>query len=96
MAAEGLFAGRAGISQQAVFEQFFAQGVAVDAQPLRRFALVLVGAFHYQFQQGRFNHAQQHIVHIAGGLALQVFNIVLQIGADIGLQFGVRHGDRAL
>jgi hypothetical protein len=52
--------------RQLVLQQFFAQGIAVQAQPQGGLGLVVVGLGHHHFQQGFLDRAHQHVVHAVG------------------------------
>ena len=45
-----------------MFDKFFAQGVAVDAQPLCCNGLVLFGMAHDGFEQGFFCRVHKNVV----------------------------------
>ena len=83
--------GRA-VSKQLVLQQLFAQRVAVQPQPLGGAALVVVGAAHDHFQQGRFHAFDQHVIHVVRLHAMQVLEIGFQALAHAGIKMGLAHG----
>ena len=67
--------------QELVFDEFLAQRVAVQAQPLGGLGLVVVGLGHHHFEQRLFDHLDQHLVHAIGFGAAQVPEVAFQAGA---------------
>src|SRR3989338_2507261 len=65
----------AGSLDQFVFDEFFAQGVAVQAQPFGRALLVVVSVLHHPLQQRLFDHTHHHVVHAVRFGAAQVLEI---------------------
>ena len=51
-----------GQSKQVVLGEFFAQGVAVQAQPLGGARLVVLGVLHHHFQQRLFHGTHHHVM----------------------------------
>ena len=72
----------AGSVKQLVLEEFAAQRVAVDAQPLGGTALVLIGVLHDDIEQRTLDHLEDHVVHRCRLDAVQVGEVVLQAVAD--------------
>ena len=64
--------------QQIVLFEFFAQGVAVDAEHARRAAVIVVGVFHHRNQQRFFDFIDDHFINAARRLAVQIRKILLQ------------------
>ena len=73
-------------SAQVVIVEFAAQGVAVDAQPLRGLALVAAGLAHDDLEQRTLHELHQHFVHGVRLLAVQIteegFEVVAHAGVD--------------
>src|SRR5258705_12837402 len=63
---------------QFVFDELAAQGVSVDAEPLRRPALVALGMLHHDVEKRLLDDVENHVVHRGGLHAAQVLEIALQ------------------
>ncbi|EKY04635.1 hypothetical protein HMPREF9120_02163 [Neisseria sp. oral taxon 020 str. F0370] len=81
-------------SDQTVFEQFFTQGVAVDAEHIGGFGLVAAALRHHDLEHGLFHLAQHHAVNVGGGFAVEGTEILMQVLLDAVGDVGgsVRHG----
>ena len=79
--------------QQAVLLQLLAQGVAVDAQHLRRVRLVAVGARHDHFQYRLFHGEYHHVVDVRCLLLAQVVEVFLKTLLDYFLDTFFAHID---
>lgn len=78
--------------QQIVLLQFFAQGIAVNAQHVRRMRLVAVGTFHHCFQYRLFDSEYHHLIHIRWQLLAQIPEIFFQALFNDLLDIVFAHG----
>ena len=65
--------------------QFFAQGIAINAQDFRRLRLVATSTHHDSLQDGFFNDSNHHVIHIGSMLLTQIMKILFQTLLDNGL-----------
>ena len=78
-----------------VIDQLAPQCVAVDAQPLRGLALVVLTALHHHLEQGLFNGGHHQFVQAVGLCAAQVAKVLVQAQPDAIFYVLLAHG-RAL
>jgi hypothetical protein len=72
----------AGALQQPVFLQFLAQGVAVNAQHLRRVGLVALRAQHHHLEDRLLDSEDDHVVNVRRLLFAQVVEIFFETFLD--------------
>src|SRR4051794_2770013 len=68
------------------------QGVAVDAEPLRRLRLVALGLAHDHFEQRTLDDLDDHLVHAVRLDAAQVLEVALQRVAHALFDVLLAHG----
>jgi hypothetical protein len=68
--------------QQSVLLQLFAQGIAIDAQHLRRVRLVAFRAQHHDFKDRLFDGEHHHVVDVRCLLFAQVIEIFFKTFLD--------------
>jgi hypothetical protein len=68
--------------QQSVLLQLLAQGIAIDAQHLRRVGLVAVRAQHHDFEDRLLDSQDDHIVDVRRLLLAQVIEIFFKTLLD--------------
>jgi hypothetical protein len=68
--------------QQPVFLQLLAQGVAIDAQHLRRVGLVALRAQHHHFEDRLLDGKDDHVVDVRCLLLAQVVEILFKTLLD--------------
>ena len=68
-----------------MLNQFFAQGIAIQSEPLGGSRLVLVGLYHHGLKQGFFDNANHHVVQAVGFTACQIGKVRFKAGAHVSL-----------
>eukprot|EP01136_Pigoraptor_vietnamica_P010839 Opistho-1_new@48974 len=74
-----------------VFNEFFAQGVAVQAQPFGGLGLVVLGALHHHLQQRLLHGLDQHVVHAVGLGTAEVAEVAIQAALHALLNLLLAH-----
>src|SRR3970040_905245 len=65
-------------SAELVGFELFAQGIAINPEDFRRFALIAFDVTHDDLEQRLFHFSDDHVVHAGGFLPIEVVEIAIQ------------------